>query len=133
MRVKGAVLAMTFGVLFAVSAAPAVATGGPGHLVVVKMVKQGNDYRFSPAAVTVQPGDTVRWLQASDAPHNVQFDSWAKGARIGSVRMGPYLTAPGQTYQLVVDQRFTAGTYAYECTPHGAMGMKASLTVAGAK
>ncbi len=127
---KRIVLAAALLALPMVGARGLAASGGPGHVVEVKMVKQGSSYAFSPASVTVQPGDTIRWIQASDAPHNVQFDSWAKGARIGSVRMGPYLTSPGQSYQLVVDQRFTPGTYAYECTPHGAMGMKATLTVA---
>ncbi len=121
------------------AALPALAAGRPstgtptGHVVVVKMVKQGgSDYRFSPAEITVQPGDTVRWIQDSDAPHNVQFDSWAKGAKLGSAQMGPFMTSPGQAYQLVIDARFPAGKYAYECTPHGAMGMKGTITVAAA-
>ncbi len=105
----------------------------PGHVVVVKMVKQGgSDYRFEPATVTVQPGDVLQFEQDSDAPHNVQFDSWAKGAKLGSAQMGPYLTSQGQTYKLVIDSRFPAGKYTYECTPHGAMGMKGTITVAAA-
>lgn len=125
--------------MVAALAAPALgmtkvaAVPGPGHLVVVKMVKSGgSDYRFSPAAVTVQPGDTVRWIQDSDAPHNVQFDSSPKGAKLGAAQSGPYLTSAGQTYEVVIDGRFPAGKYAYECTPHGAMGMKATLVVAPA-
>ncbi len=102
---------------------------GPGHLVTVKMVKAGAAYQFSPTEVTVQRGDTVRWVQDSDAPHNVQFDNTPKGAKLGGAQSGPYLTAAGQTYQLVIDGRFPAGKYAYECTPHGAMGMKGTLVV----
>lgn len=116
-----------------VPGAPRLVAGntGPGHLVVVKMVNQGGgQYRFAPAQVTVAPGDTVRWLESSDAPHNVQFDSWPRGAKPGSAQIGPLLTAPGSTYQVVIDNRFPAGNYTYECTPHGSLGMKATMTVA---
>lgn len=115
-----------------VAAAPVHADPGKGgKLVVVKMVDQGGGtYRFDPATVTVQPGDTVRWLEASGAPHNVQFDKWPSGAKLGSSQAGPLLTSKGATYQLVIDGRFPAGTYAYECLPHGMLGMKATLTVA---
>ncbi len=107
--------------------------GKGGHVVVVKMVEQGGgQYRFEPAAVTVQPGDTVRWLETSGAPHNVQFDKWPGGARLGGAQAGPLLTSKGATYQLVIDGRFPPGTYAYECLPHGMLGMKATLTVAPA-
>ncbi len=124
------ILAAALVALPIVGARGLAASGGPGHVVEVKMVKQGSSYAFSPASVTVQPGDTIRWLQASDAPHNVQFDSWPKGAKLGGAQMGSFLSATGETYQLVIDSRFPAGKYAYECTPHGAMGMKATLTVA---
>ncbi len=116
------------------AAAPVHADPGKGgHVVVVKMVDQGGgQYRFSPAAVTVQPGDTVRWEETSGAPHNVQFDKWPGGAKLGSAQAGPLLTSKGASYQLVIDGRFPAGTYAYECLPHGMLGMKATLTVAPA-
>ncbi len=121
-------------VLGLAAAAPAhAAPGKGGKLVVVKMVDQGGgQYRFAPASVTVQPGDTVRWLETSGAPHNVQFDKWPSGAKLGSAQGGPLLTSKGASYQLVIDGRFPAGTYAYECLPHGMLGMKASLTVAPA-
>ncbi len=126
---KRIILAAALVALPMVGARSVAASGGPGHVVEVKLVKQGSSYAFSPASVTVQPGDTVRWIQASDAPHNVQFDSWPKGAKLGSAQMGSFVTALGQTYQLVIDARFPAGKYAYECTPHGVMGMKATMTV----
>ncbi len=127
-------LGMAVLLLGLVAAAPVQADPGKGgHLVVVKMVDQGGGtYRFEPAAVTVQPGDTVRWLETSGAPHNVQFDKWPSGAKLGSSQAGPLLTSKGATYQLVIDARFPAGTYGYECLPHGMLGMKATLTVAPA-
>ncbi len=130
-RVVVGTMALLLGLLIAV---PVHADPGKGgKLVVVRMVDQGGgQYRFAPAAVTVQPGDTVRWLETSGAPHNVQFDRWPSGAKLGSAQAGPLLTSKGATYQLVIDGRFPAGTYAYECLPHGMLGMKASLTVAPA-
>ena len=131
MQTKQMILAAALVALPVMGAQRVAATGGPGHLVEVKMVKQGgSNYRFSPDNITVQPGDTVRWIEDSDAPHNVQFDSWPKGARLGGAQMGSYVTTMGQTYQVVIDSRFTPGKYAYECTPHGVLGMKATLTVA---
>lgn len=104
--------------------------GGPGHVVVVKMVEiPGQQYRFEPAAVAAQPGDTLRWVQETTVPHNVQFASKPKGARLGGAEMGPYLTNKGAVYQLVVDARFAPGSYAYVCTPHAALGMKGTITV----
>lgn len=105
--------------------------GAPGHVVVVKMVEiPGQQYRFEPAVVAVQPGDTLRWIQETTVPHNVQIESKPKGARLGGAAMGPYLSNKGETYQLVIDGRFTAGSYGYICTPHGLMGMKGTITVA---
>ena len=131
MQTKRMILAAALVALPVMGGQRLAATGAPGHVVEVKMVKQGgSNYRFAPDNITVQPGDTVRWIQDSDAPHNVQFDSWPKGAHLGGAQMGSYLTAPGQTYQVVIDGRFPAGKYAYECTPHGMLGMKATLTVA---
>lgn len=130
MRTVLASLAIALVVAGATAAAPARGNG-PGHLVVIRMVDQGGgQYRFAPAQVNVAPGDTVRWEEASDAPHNVQFDTWPKGAKPGSAQTGPLLTTKGATYQVVIDGRFPPGTYTYECTPHGALGMKAKLTVA---
>jgi len=88
-------------------------------------------YRFVPADVRVQLGDTVRWLQTATTPHNVEFKQIPSGANLGSQRVGPYLVAPGQTYQLVVDGRFAEGVYRYVCTPHAASGMVGTITVAG--
>lgn len=109
----------------------AQAPRAPRHVVVVHMVEiAGQQFRFQPASITVQPGDTVRWVQESSAPHNVQFESKPKGAKLGAADTGPYLTGKGETYQLVMDGRFPVGSYGYLCTPHGPMGMKGTITVA---
>ena len=98
--------------------------------VVVKMIAKGPGvWRFEPAAVNVQPGDTLRFVQEDTAPHNVQFKGVPGGARLDDIMMGPFLLTVGQTYELVMDDRFVPGEYDYVCTPHEMLGMKGSFKV----
>lgn len=101
-----------------------------GRLLIVKMVELSATYRYQPATATVNPGDTVRFVQTSAMPHNVEFTKTPSGAKLGSAKMGPYLTAPGQTYDVVIDTRFPDGQYRYMCTPHFALGMLGVIVVA---
>lgn len=87
------------------------------------------EFVFEPSDLTVRPGDIVRFVQAGVMPHNVEFRDVPAGADLGDARLGPYLMSKGQVYELVIDERFTAGAYPYVCTPHEAMGMKGTLTV----
>ena len=111
------------------SADPPQALGG--RLVIVKMVElSATSYRFQPATVTANPGDTVRFVQGSAMPHNVEFTKTPAGAQLGSTKLGPYLTTSGQTYDVVIDTRFPGGQYRYMCTPHFALGMLGVIVVA---
>ena len=103
----------------------------PGHLVVVKMVDRGGStpYAFEPANVSVQPGDTLRFLETAGVMHNVRFKSHPSGAHLGAAGTGPYLTKKGQTYDLVIDGRFSTGTYNFVCDPHESVGMHGTLIV----
>ncbi len=124
--IPAAILAAAFAFAGTASAqAPAV------HVVVVKLAEVGGakPYAFQPATVTVQHGDTVRFIDGSDMMHNVHFTSEPKGAKLGNAESGPYLTAKGQVYSLVIDNRFTPGTYELVCDPHQSVGMHATLTV----
>ena len=106
------------------------AVGAP-HVVVIKLVlKPGSvPYAFEPAITNAQPGDTLRFTEASGALHNVRFTKQAPGAKLGSAATTPYMTAKGQTIDIVVDKRFAAGTYEFVCDPHAAIGMKGTLIV----
>ena len=59
----------------------------------------------------------------------VQVGVTGAGAKLGAAATGPYLTAKGQTYDLVIDARFTEGRYEFVCEPHEAIGMKGTLVV----
>lgn len=98
--------------------------------VTVRMVANGpGRWRFEPSKITVHQGEVIRWIQADVTPHNVEFKSVPKSAQIRDIRMGPFLTQKGQTYELNIDDRFTTGKYAYICTPHVTLGMKGTITV----
>ncbi len=72
----------------------------PPRTIIVKTVDLSpTQYRFKPADITVQPGDTIRWLQTSNVPHNIEFKQVPGGTKLGSQRVGPYLVSPGQTYE----------------------------------
>lgn len=112
------------------------ATAGPSHgtrtgrVIVVKTVDvSATEFRFEPASVTVEPGDTVRFVQTTGTPHNVQFEETPTGASLGDAMMGPFLTSPGESYTLVIDARFVGGKYSFVCTPHATMGMTGALVV----
>lgn len=102
----------------------------PTH--VVRMVEVSPaDFAFEPARITVRPGDVIRFTQAGALPHNVELRGSPDGVELGDARMGPFLTAKGQSYDLVIDERFAPGEYEFVCTPHVAMGMKGTIVVAG--
>jgi plastocyanin len=75
------------------------------------------NFAFSPATITVQPGTTVTWTNKDTAAHTVTADS-GTGPKSGNLNQN-------QTYSFKFD---TAGTYAYHCEIHP--NMKATVVVA---
>ncbi len=116
-------------------------TAEANRTVIVNMV----DFGFDPAEITVLPGDTVRFVQTTATPHNVEFRRFPDGARFSNgppsdspastaasfppPRMGPFLTQPGEVYEIVIGRDFVAGVYRYMCTPHEVMDMKGKILV----
>ena len=119
--------------LLALSAPAAAQNAGSAgsHMIVVKLVEKAGSmpYAFEPASVVARPGDTLRFVEATGAIHNVRFTKQPAGAKLGAATTGPYFTAKGQTYDLIIDRRFAEGTYEYVCDPHAAIGMKGTLSV----
>ena len=106
------------------------ASAQAGHLILVKMVDKPNaQFAFEPAAIVAQHGDTVRFVQASSAPHNVHFEKLPKGAKLGDAATGPYIIGDGKTYDLIIGSRFADGAYQFVCDPHQGVGMRGTLTV----
>ena len=76
------------------------------------------DFSFSPAAVTVKVGTTVKWSNNGPSAHTVtsNIGTWDSGQLSGPTSGGGYGGgSAGATYQYT----FTAaGTYAYHCSNH---------------
>jgi len=123
-------------------AAPAgdVAAAAPtGTIHTVNMVLENGQYVYSPAEITVAPGDGIRYVMVSGGPHNVHFDSTdvasAAGAQLNANipnkmgdMMSNYLTNPGE--EVVVSfTNVPAGRYPFICDPHAAMNMRGAVTV----
>jgi len=82
-------------------------------------------YSFDPDTLTIQPGDTVTFINVQDEMHNVMFDSVPKAVTDDMI-MGPDQQKAGSTWSYT----FTVpGTYHFHCHPHEALGMKGTLIV----
>lgn len=105
-------------------------TTAEADVVVVRMLESSaTKYVFEPAEIEAVPGQTVRFVQEGAVPHNVEFKDGPDGSALDGIRMGPFLMGEGETYEVRIDERFTAGTYDYICTPHEMMGMKGKIVV----
>lgn len=90
-----------------------------GAQAAIHEVTVGDNF-FSPSELTIQPGDTVRWVNAAGGNiHNVSSDTsaWA---------ISP--TATSFTFEVVFN---SPGEFPYRCTIHGT-AMSGSITVQGA-
>lgn len=79
---------------------------------------------FSPAAVTIQQGDTVRWVKVAGLSHNVR--------EIGGAPDTTFYSGIPTTAAFTYDKRFLApllGTYNYRCDIHFSIGMVGTVTV----
>jgi plastocyanin len=123
------------------AAAPTMGGTGAVHEVRMLMTQDGR-YVYEPATLTIKVGDTVRWLNVSGFPHNVAFyanqipagaeamltAAFAKDAGKLGPLSGRLMLQPNETYEISFAGA-PAGAYGYFCTPHEALGMKATLTV----
>jgi plastocyanin len=98
------------------SVAPASAPRAARAAMTVEVAMQ--DYLFSPATTNIAVGDTVRWANKGNAPHNTTSDggAWASKQLMNS----------GESYSF----KFTsAGTFTYRCTLHAGQGQKGTIVV----
>lgn len=77
-------------------------------------------YYFEPDNLTIQPGDTVTFVNAQEDTHDVMFDVVPK-ALTEAMIMGPMMEKEGEKWSYT----FTVpGTYHFHCHPHEANGMQ---------
>jgi plastocyanin len=107
------------------AAAPAVEL--TGNVIEVKMASApGRGEVFDPADFTAQRGDVVRFVLESGV-HNASFPANKNPSGVNLPAATPYLQAPGQTYDVVLDM--PPGEYFYQCDPHVPMGMVGTITI----
>ncbi|WP_420126495.1 cupredoxin domain-containing protein [Longimicrobium sp.] len=86
--------------------------------VEIRTLENGASGQFAPTVVRARRGDLLRFSMADgDSHHNVSFASFNRdkpGVRLPPE--SPYLTEPGQSWQLRVD--LAPGTYEFACVPH---------------
>ena len=82
------------------------------------------NYKFSPKNLTIQPGDTVTFVNGEEKNHDVMFVSVPKG--VDEMIMSPMMKTKGEKFSYT----FTVpGTYQFHCHPHEEEGMKGTLIV----
>src|SRR4029077_13550019 len=64
------------------------------------------NFAFTPAEITIAPGESVTWTNDDGAPHGLAYHDGAKGTD---------LMLPGATFSRRFDQ---PGTYDYNCAVH---------------
>jgi Cu(I)/Ag(I) efflux system protein CusF len=78
---------------------------------------------FQPSKLTIQPGDTMTFVNTEDKKHDVMFVSVPKG--VDEMIMSPMLKKDEKfSYTFTVP-----GTYQFHCHPHEEAGMKGTLIV----
>ena len=111
MRPNTRIVLTLAGLLMAVFIA---AVAGPGSTQTANAATGGvsiKSFRFSPATITIKPGEAVRWINDEDAtPHNV-ISERAGGFASATLR-------PGDSYFQTFAQ---AGAYNYFCGIHPGM------------
>ena len=108
-----------------------------GKTVEVKMIGDGQTYKFDPANVTIKAGDGVKFTMVSGGPHNVAFldvPAASKSQLMANMPnqmkelTSPMMMNPNENYT-VSFAKVAPGAYNYHCEPHAAMGMKGTITV----
>jgi plastocyanin len=89
-----------------------------------EVTSEDGKYYFEPKQLTIQPGDTVTFLNAQDDIHDVMFGSVPK--KVDEMIMSPQFEKKGEKFSYT----FTVpGTYQFHCHPHEELGMKGTLIV----
>jgi manganese oxidase len=109
------------------------AVDGEARVVEVRMMDEGGVMKFEPANIDVRRGDVVKFVLDGTMPHNVQFvrNTAPANVEIGDYWVGPFLSKPGEVYEIAIDDRFIDGAYDFVCAPHVAMNMTGTLNVRG--
>ena len=115
------------------------ATAQATHAVRLEVDTKRGEYRFSPATVTVRPGDVVEFTVVNGAPHSVVFEGKGLSPAAHEALNGamprrtadlssPLLTENGSGYRVTVPN-LPPGSYPFFCLPHRAYDMRGELRI----
>lgn len=109
-----------------------VPTSDPVKQDPAAVVGMTNTLEFTPANVTIQAGETVRWENTSVIVHTVTADP-EEATLEGSIQL-PKGAEPFDSGNLDAKETFehtfqTPGTYTYFCIPHEAAKMRGTIVV----
>ncbi|WP_072619788.1 plastocyanin [Spirulina major] len=108
---------------FALTAQPAAAAE-----YTVKMGADSGLLKFDPETLTIESGDTVKFVMNKLGPHNAVFGKGPDGAALSKLSKDQLLFSPGESYTSDFSGA-PAGEYEYYCQPHRAAGMVAKIIV----
>ena len=123
---KYAKLAAATAVAVSVGAGMSIAAKADTAVVKMKFDEDSGDLYFEPAKITINPGDTVVWLQDdADNEHNVAaYPSFIpEGTEPFESQM---MTRVGESWSMTFVKE---GSYFYHCHPHEGAGMKGLIVV----
>lgn len=105
---------------------PDAAGSGDGEAHEVEMVTEGGDFYFDPVGLHVEPGDTVRFVNASGSHSATSYSTDNDAAETQRIPEGAsgfdsgILEAEGATHSYTFE---VEGTYDYFCAPNKTVGM----------
>lgn len=108
---------LVVGLLFSAASASAQTT----HIV------DTQNLSFTPANITIAPGDSVKWINLSPGNHNVA-ETDCPASTSSMYNGGFYSGFPNQVAEFTV-QFNTPGQVCYICEPHVPAGMFGTITI----
>lgn len=101
-----------------------------GEVIEVQMITDGSAYYFDPVGLAIEPGTTVRFINASGMHGTSSYsDDNGKPQRIPDDASGwasPIFNEEGASFEVTFEQE---GVYDYYCPPHEALGMVGRIVV----
>ena len=97
----------------AVALLPAGALGGGAHAARTRTVTL-HEFRFHPARLDINHGDSVKWIWRDEVEHNVTFHTVHSRTQVAG------------SYTIRFNRR---GAFNYRCTIHGEEGMRGKIVV----
>jgi pseudoazurin len=97
-----------------------------GEVVTIEMITEGGQFYYDPIGVQVEPGTTIRFVNASGSHNAVSYsEDNGKPQRIPSGAEG-WSSPIGQDFEVTLTAE---GVYDYYCQPHEALGMVGRIVV----